>query len=139
MRDIPCGKSPSPSDSAALALVADARQRADQHLRVRVNRVAENLLGFAKFNKAARIHDAHPVRDLIMNAHIVADQHQRVLQLPLEPHQHHQDAALNDHVQSRRRFVRQYYVRGHERRQCNDHALPHSAGELERIRAQQIG
>ena len=121
-----------------LALIANARQGVNQHLRVRMDRVIKDRIGRAKLDDAAGIHDRHAVRNLIMHAHIVADDDHGVLELLLQAHQHLQNTLLHNNVQSGGRFVGKHDIRGHKGRKRDDNTLAHTAGKLERIRFQNI-
>ena len=107
----------------ALTLIAHPGQGADEHLRIGVQRMFEQLRRLADFHHSAGVHDADSICDLIVYAQIVADDDHGVLQLLLQAHQHHQDALLHHHVQCRRRFVGQHNAWAHEGRQGDDHSL----------------
>ena len=70
--------------AAAHILIAKLGQRVDQELGIRMQRLAKDLLGGRLFNDLPGIHDANPVSDVGMHAHIVRDQDDRILEILLD-------------------------------------------------------
>ena len=56
-----------------IARAAHARDRLEQPARVRMPRVAEELVGRALLDDAAAVHDDHAVGELAHDAEVVAD------------------------------------------------------------------
>lgn len=79
--------------------VTDTRERADEHLRIGVAWTLEDFPGRAHLNHLACVHDAKPVGNLIVDAHIVRDDDHRAVISPLHATKHGQNASLHDDVQ----------------------------------------
>ncbi|VXC29741.1 hypothetical protein BACI9J_760002 [Bacillus altitudinis] len=120
--------------------VREARQRhhlgagvgvvRQEHLRVLVLRVAEDLAGAAVLDDAALVHHEDALGGLEDDAEVVADQDRREAlgALQLDDRVHH--GVLHEHVERRRRLVEHHELRLERERQGDGHALPHTAGEL---------
>ena len=103
-----------------------------------MQRRSKNIVRRPELHHASGIHNAHSIGNLVVNAHIVRNNHQRIAHLRLQFHQHLQNALLNHNVQRRRRLVGKDHAGMQKRRHRNHHALPHSAGQLMRIGFQHV-
>ena len=111
----------------------DARDRADQPLRVGVARVREELAHGGFFDHLAGVHHHHALRHFGDHAHGVGDQHHRHAHLVLQLRQQVEDLGLDGHVQRGGRLVGDHQLRLAGQRDGDHHALAHAAGELVRI------
>ena len=95
-----------------------------------MGRVLEHVPDGAPLHDAAHIHDGHVVGQLAHHAHVVGDEHDGGVVLPLELLHQLEDLGLDGHVQSGGRLVCDEHLgvaaHGH-----GDHGpLTHTAGEL---------
>ena len=101
----------NPWNATEDASFAQDRQRIDQHLRIGMQRLGENVLHAAQFRHFSGVHYRQPVNKLSHQPHIVADQDHRNAQVPLHVEQglgHDARRALGEHAglgHSRRRDV----------------------------------
>src|SRR5687767_10387469 len=111
----------------------DARDRAQQSLRVRVERLLEQLAHRCFLHHLGAVHHDHALRGLGDDAHVVRDEHDGHAELGLQLVQQLQDLGLDRHVERRGRLVGDEEVGITGQRHGDHHALPHAAGELVRI------
>src|SRR5688500_10337605 len=111
----------------------DARDGAEQPLRVRVQRLLEQLAHRRFFDDLCAVHHAHALGGLRDDAHVVRDEHDGHAELGLQLVQQLEDLRLDGHVESGGRLVGDQEV-GIARQRHGDHdALPHAARQLVRI------
>ena len=111
----------------------DARDRADQALRVGVARIAEQLADRRLLDHLAGIHHRHPLAGLGDHAHGMGDQHDRHAEAFLHVLHQLEDLRLDGDVERRRRLVGDQELGLAGQRHGDHHALAHAAGELVRI------
>ena len=111
----------------------EARQRAEQAPRVRVQRMLEELVDRRLLGHARRVHDDDLVGDLGDDAEVVRDHDDRGAVVVLELVHQLEDLRLRRHVEGRRRLVGDEQRRLVDERHRDHHALAHAAGELVRI------
>ena len=111
----------------------DARDRADQALRVGMARIAEQLLDRRLLDHLAGIHHHHALRGLGDHAHGMGDQHDRHAEPLLHLGQQLEDLRLDGHVERGGRLVGDQQLGVAGQRHGDHHALAHAAGELVRI------
>src|SRR5216684_3630299 len=116
-----------------LLSVADHWNRGEKHLRVRMNRVPEELLGGCDLPHLPEVHYHHPVCDVPHEAEVVSDEHVRKVQPVFQSREHAYDLRLNRNVQRRSRLIEhdERRIRGERPSNRNELLLP--ASELLRI------
>src|SRR5437867_8816165 len=108
----------------------DARDGAQEPLRVGVERLLEQLADGRFFDDLRAVHHDDPLRGLRDHAHVVCDQQDRHPQLRLQLVQELEDLRLDGDVERGRRLVGDQEL-GVARQRHRDHdALPHAAREL---------
>ena len=121
-------------DEALLATarvgVGDRRQEGD---RVRVARVAVELLDRALLDELAEVHHADPVAEVLDDREVVADEEVRQVEVAAQVEQQVQDLALDRHVERRHRLVADDEVRLEREGPGDADALALAAAELVRI------
>ena len=93
-----------------------------------------SVVDVALLDDLAEVHHRHPVGDLGHHAEVVGDEHDRHAELLLQLPQQLQDLRLGGDVQRRRRLVGDQQLRPAGQRHRDHRALPHAAGQLERVR-----
>ena len=83
--------------------------------------------------------EAHPVRDLAREAHLVGDHHHRHVQLGGEGLHHVQDLADQLGVERRRRLVEEHHVGLHRERTRDGDPLLLTAREMDRVGVRLVG
>src|SRR5258708_6342399 len=111
----------------------DAGDRAQQPLRVRVERLLEELAHRRLLHDLRAVHHDHALRGLGDDAHVVRDQHDGHAELGLELVQQLEDLRLDGHVEGGGGLVGDQEVRVARQRHGDHDALAHAAGELVRI------
>src|SRR5262249_17567388 len=111
----------------------DPRDRAQQALRVRMQRLLEQLAHRRLLDDLGRVHDDHALRRLGDDAHVVGDEQDRHAELGLQLVEELEDLGLDRHVERGGRLVRDQEIRAAGQRHGDHHALPHAAGQLVRI------
>src|SRR6056297_1325613 len=138
------------AEIAALGQIADIRHRArdlaqpvmpvyrvrdavDQPARIRVRRRVDQVAGATALDDLAAIEHGYVVSHLRHHGQIVRDQdHRRALLGDLGAHEF-QDLALDRHVESGCRLVRDDQTGPRQQGNRNHHPLPHATGKLVRI------
>ena len=100
-----------PGNALEDALVVEGRQAGDQRLRVRMQRVGEDLADRADLDQPPGVHHRHPVDELRHQAHVVADQDHRGAELVLHAVERLHHLALDDHVERAGRLVGDDHLR----------------------------
>ena len=123
------------NDGEPLGLGAvDARNRAEQPLRVGVERIAKQLANRRDFLNLAAVHHRHPVARFGDDRQVVGDEEDRGAGAPRLQLQHQiENLRLNRHVQRRRRLVGDDERRVQHQRHRDHHALAHAAREMVRV------
>ena len=111
----------------------DARDRADQALRVGVLRIGEQRLDRRFLDHLAGIHHDDALRRLGDHAHRMGDQHDRHAEARFHVLQQFEDLRLDRHVERGGRLVGDQQLRAARERHRDHDALAHAAGELMRI------
>src|SRR5699024_4546527 len=119
---------PSPFD-----LRIGHRDRRHQRPRVRVARMAIELIGLAVFDDPAEIHHGHEVGYLADDGEIVGDEEVGQAEAVAQVLEQVDDTGLNGHVEGGDRLVEDLQLRVRERRPGDADALALTAGELVRI------
>ena len=116
-----------------LQLAGEARHGRDEAARVRVLRVAENLVHAALLEHAAVAHDKDVVRHFRDHAHVVGDEQHRRAGLALQRLQQVQRLGLHGHIERRRRLVGDDHGGIAGQRHRDHDALAHAAGKRMRV------
>ncbi len=102
--------------------------------RVRVHRVAEDLLDRRELLNLASVHDRDPIAHLGDDGEVVGDQQNRGVLLPRLHLEHQiQNLRLDGHVERRRRLVGDQEIRCQRKRHRDHDPLALASGELMRI------
>ena len=92
--------------------------------------LVEDLVDGARLHDLAGVHDVHIIGDFGHNAQVVGDVDDRDAALFLDGADQLQDFGLNGHVQSGGGLITDEQVGVAGQRDGDDHALPHTAGQL---------
>ena len=111
----------------------DARDRADQALRIGMARIGEQRLDRRLLDDLAGIHHGHPLAGLGDHAHGMGDQHDRHAEALLHLVHQLEDLRLDGDVERRGRLVGDQELGLAGERHGDHDALAHAAGELVRI------
>ena len=109
------------------------RDRREQRLGVRMQRVLEDVLGRAVFDETAEVHNAHRVRDMLDDRQVVRDEQVGQLVLLLQFLQQVDDLRLDRHVERRDRLVADDEFGVERQRPRDADTLSLTARELVRI------
>ena len=109
--------------------------RGQQRHRVRVARVAVELLDRADLDDLAEVHDADAVGEVLDDRQVVADEQVGQVEVALQVEQQVEHLALDRHVERRHGLVRDDEVGAQRERPGDADALPLAAGELVRVAA----
>ena len=125
-------------DADALAAVGrtQRRRRADQRLRVRVQRPREDAALVPVFHRAAQVHHHHLVGHMLHHRQVVGDEHVAGAELLLQVHEQVEDLRLDRQVQRRGRLVRDHDAGLHHHRPRDRDALALAAREHVRVALQ---
>src|SRR5690554_1278077 len=126
-------RDPAGDHGELLLACAQARDRAQQALRVGVSRVGEDLLDRALLHDLPAVHHDHAVAHLRNDAEVVRDQEHRHAETVTEPRNQLQDLGLDRHVERGGRLVGDQEVRLAGERDGDHHALALAARELMRV------
>ena len=110
-----------------------------QRLRVRVQRVVEQLRALRHFDELAQVHDGHPVADVPHQRQVVRDEQVRQPEPLLQVLQQIDDLRLHRDVQRRHRLVADQQLRLDGQRAGDADALALPAAELVRIPTRHVG
>ena len=117
---------------------SDDRSGLEQPGRVRVRGMVEHVIHVAGFQKTPGIHDRHLVGDLRDHAEIMGDEQHGKPVFVLQRHQQVEDLRLYRHVERGGRLVGDEQFRMAAQRDRDHHALQHAAGQLMRIRVEDL-
>ena len=92
-------------NTCARGFIAKLRQGINQELSIGMKGFAENFVSWRLFHNLSGVHDADAVGNVSMDAHIMGDKDDRILQLALDVFEKLHDAPLHDDVKGRCRFV----------------------------------
>src|SRR5688572_1905549 len=111
----------------------ETRHLLEQRLGIRVVRPREDLLGARRFDDAAKVHDDHPVGEMLHHAEVVADEEVGEAEIAAQLHEEIEDLRLDGDVERGDRLVanQKLGLDGERARYADAAALP--AGELVRI------
>ena len=112
------------------------RPTAQQHLGIRMARVAQDLAHRRFLDDPPGVHHRHPVGDLHRGADIVGHKHDRQPALLLLLAQQDQDLDLHRGVEGGGRLIRQQQLRVTGERKGDHRPLAHPAGHLVRVSIQ---
>ena len=96
---------------------------------------APSFCGGRALDDLARVHDRDPVGELEQQRDVVRDEEDGEPEVPLQRLDLLHDLSLHDDVERRGRLVEHDQLRVERERDRDDHALPHPARELVRVRA----
>ena len=109
------------------------RNRGKQRFRVRMQRVSENIGRLAGLYHAAKVHNAHGIRNMLYDRQIVRDKQIGQSSLLLQIAKQVNDLCLNRHVQCRYRLIAHDEFRIQRKRTRDTDSLSLTAGKLVRI------
>ena len=98
-----------------------------------MRRMVENIFTGSHFHDPSGIHNAYTICNIGNHAEVMSDENYRQIVLSFHIIDQLQDSRLNRHIESCRRLIADQDLRIACKGNCNDNALPHTAGELERI------
>ena len=101
-----------PRSGRNVACPLRARRIGEQRLRIRVVRLAEELLGGGDLDHAPEIHDHHPIREMLDHAEVVADEQVGQPQLVAQRNEQVEHLRLDRDVERRDRLVADEDIRG---------------------------
>ena len=116
------------------------RNRLDERLRVRVQRLAEDLAHRSRFHDLPRVHDSDPVGEMASRRKVVRDVEERDPEFSLELPQQPQNRNAHGGIEHRNGLVRDDEFRVEDHRARDGDPLPLAPAELVRIlRLEQLG
>src|SRR5213594_4310023 len=117
----------------ALPVPLDAGERGHEPEGVRVRGPVEHLHDVPVLEELPAVHDPDLLGDLRDDGDVVGDDDHRDVHLPLQVADLREDPVLHDHVEGRRRLVRDEELRAAGEGHRDHRPLPHPAAELVRV------
>src|SRR6266571_736815 len=111
----------------------ERRDRGDEQLRVRMQRLLENLVRRSDLDDAARVHDGNPVADFRKHGEIMRNDDEGGAHRSSDSLDQLQNLRLDGDIHRAGRLIHDDDFRIVRQGNRDDHALAHPAGELVRI------
>src|SRR5881628_861101 len=125
--------------SAALEFRIRHRDRRQERLRVRVQRLRDDFLSDPELDDPAQVHDRDPVRHVPRHPDVVGDEHEGEPDIVTELEQEIHDPCADRDVEHGHRLVRDDELRLEDDRPRDRDPLPLPAAQLVRIPVHEVG